>query len=380
MNKKLKIFIVAGEASGDNLGAKLMKALQALDMELEFRGVAGDKMKANGCFSYFDIYDIAIMGFVEVVPKIPLIFRRINYLVQKATEYKPDLIITIDSYGFNYRLVSKLRSTLNNSAVFVHYVAPTVWAYNPKRANVIASLYDHQLLILPFEKPFFDRVGVNSTFIGHPIIEEVNQSDITNDRENIIIVMPGSRKQEVRHHTQLFKQAIELFGAKFNHTNYKFFIPTLPHLETVVRDIFGTSDRFIISSNEEVKHQYFSKAKVALVKAGTSSVEMMAYRIPCVVAYKMFPLTYWWLKRKVNISFISICNLVLNKGLIPELIQHECEAGNIALKLHQLVTDQAMYNNIIEGYKEALSLLGANSSLLPSQIAASVIKDLILIP
>ena len=371
---KFKVFIVAGEASGDALGAKLIKSLIETKENFEFKGLGGSKMAAEGCTSYFDISDISVMGFAEVLPKIPKLLFRIRQLVKAACEFKPDIVITIDSYSFNHRLVRRLRKIFNKSIPFVHFVAPTVWAYKPNRVKTIAALYDHQILLLPFEKPYFDKANVNSTFIGHPIIEDLASQELEGvSRENLIVIMPGSRKQEIKYHAKIFYDAIKFF----DHEDYKFFIPTVPHLEQFVREIFSDGGKFIISSNPLDKKEYFKKAKAAIVKSGTSSIEMMLYEIPCLVAYKMSPITYWWIKRQVNIKYVTLCNLILDYPIIPELIQNECTASNIATKLSLLIYDHSTRAKMINCYKNALDQLGRNSIEAPSQKAASIILRLL---
>lgn len=373
-----KIYLIAGEASGDNIGSKLMRALKQKE-SLSFYGVGGAKMQAEGLRPLFPMEEISVMGFLEVIPKIPHIRRLIKQTVQDIIKHKPDVLVTIDSFGFNKRVVKGVRQALGKNIKIVHYVAPTVWAYKPKRVYEVARLYDLQLLILPFEKEFFEPAGVNSEYIGHPVVEDAIIKKTRREefslpaKARVLLIMVGSRAGEVQRLAPIFAETL----AKLRQTNKEKIIallPTLPHLETNLRKYF--SEDCIISSQPGIKEKFFSLAEVALVKSGTSSVEMMMWGIPSVVAYKVNPLTYLYLKWAVKVKYVSIVNLIFNSEVIPELIQSNCRADKISAKLDELLNNPQIQSLQKQQYKSAIKTLGAGSQQSPSEKAASAILKL----
>jgi lipid-A-disaccharide synthase len=198
-----------GESSGDALGAGVVNALKSMIPDIEIHGIAGEKMQKAGVKSLFDVTEISLMGFIEVVPKLFNIFRRINQTVYDIIKKRPDVLITIDSSGFNFRVVRKLRKKLGRDIKIVHYVAPCVWAYKPQRAKTVAELYDHLLTILPFETPYFEKEGCPVTYVGHPL-SQINHTPPKLGDEVNLLVMPGSRLQEVRKMGLIFAEAIEI--------------------------------------------------------------------------------------------------------------------------------------------------------------------------
>ncbi len=377
-SKTYKIFIVAGEASGDVLGGKLIASLRELHPNLEILAVGGSSIEANGAKLLFDCSEIALMGFLEILPKLPKILWRLKQTADAIESFAPDMLITIDSPGFNFRLVSRLRNRLGKQFPIVHYVAPTVWAYKKERAKVVARLYDHILLLLPFEKPYFDQAGVQSTYVGHPIIEDKLPTELKTIKLTKttvpILVMPGSRIQELRHMGKLFANALKLLETKY-HIKIKVLIPTLHSLKPMVEKLFTTLDK-IVSNDIVDKQMFFKNAQIGLVKSGTSSLEAARHGIPCVVGYKMSPFTYMYLKRIVHVKFISLINLLLNKQVIPELVQDECTAKRIADELYALLNKKNI-KSMKEGYNRAFKLLNNNQSISPSKLAAKTILHLL---
>jgi lipid-A-disaccharide synthase len=365
-----KIYVICGEASGDFIASRLIKELKNGVDGLDIKGVGGPLCEKEGLVSLFDYRDLSIMGLFEVLPSIPKILMRLRKTVKDIVEFNPDIIITVDAPGFNFRVVQKLRK-LGLKTKIIHYVAPTVWAYNPKRAELVARLYNHLLLILPFEKPYFDAVHLNSTFVGHPSIEKLEQKSQVEraaKKEKWLVVMPGSRLQEIAQMKKIFLDTIHRLQAKHK-GNLKIFIVTLPHLAESLQELFGDSCTIVVDQDE--KENVFRNADVALVKSGTSSVEMMFYDIPCVVLYKTSWLTYQIMRHKIKVQFISICNLVLNKMVMPEFIQSACKPSNIAESINDLLEPNNAAK-VREYYAECRRKLSVDG-LPPSQIAADVV-------
>lgn len=380
MRDKKKIFIIAGEASGDVIGGKLIVALKKLNSELEFRGVGGDNMINVGLNNIFPMHDLSVMGFFEIAPAIPRILNRLKQTVRNIIEYKPDLIITIDSPGFNFRIANKVRQLLGRKVKIIHYVAPSVWAYKPERVLKVAKLFDHLLMILPIEKQYFEA-HIPCTYVGHPIIEQDLKSsksveEIRNkyrirDDEKLITIMPGSRKGELGKHLDCFIKAIEIVRQSHN---IKVFIPTLRNIEKLVT---GKVDNVIISSDLEIKRDLISASDVALIKSGTSSVEMIGYKIPTIVGYRMNPLTYLYLKNKIKVKYASLANIICNREIIPEFIQKNCTSYNLANAMLDLINNKELRKKQLEGFVEVAKLFKGEGEKLPSEQAADVVLRLL---
>lgn len=426
-DKKYKIAIIAGEASGDVIGAKLIKALQKLELNFESMGIGGSDMQSRGFRTIFPIEDISVMGFTEVISSIPRIFWRLSQTISFIKKYKPDIIITIDAPGFNFRLVRRLRNQLKLKIPIIHYVAPSIWAYKPERAKLVAELYDHIFLILPFEKPYFDAVALSSTFVGHHAVEnelpalsktKIKEYYGLSDQDTIITIMPGSRKMEINKHIHIFKEAIDLLKSK--HKNLKIVIPTLPHLvETIGKKfnntisskqkneleqnrifltnqtnvaeqklntpeyskrshfLFIPTENIFITADPVVKTELIYISDVAITKSGTSILELMRYNIPMVTAYKLSKITAIILKLQLKIKFVSICNLILDQLIIPEYLQENCVAAKIAAGINLLLTNQESRNRQLESFAKVMSILGYGDTPSPSQKAALQIINIL---
>ena len=364
MNKIKSAYIIAGETSGDSLGAGLAQELQKLSPNIVINGVGGSKMAAAGIQSLFDMSEISLMGYLEILPKLFRVYRRINQTVYDIVKKQPDVLITIDSSGFNFRVVEKVRKKLGNKIKIVHYVAPCVWAYKPERSKKVAKLYDHLLTILPFEAPYFIKEGCPTTFVGHPLSTIENTPPaITANKPLNIVVMPGSRAQEVKKMGKIFADTLELL--KKEHS-VKVFVPTLPHLQNTVAKIFP--DAAITTTNSE-KEEIFKTAHLALVKSGTSSLEMAAFKIPCVVGYKLNSLTHMYIKNKITVKYISLINLILDKLVIREFIQDSCTPHNLKNNLVKLI-DPVIRQEVLDNYELGMAQLSGNSEDSPSKQAA----------
>lgn len=374
----VKIFIVACEASGDNIGAKLIKAFNQLPKKPIpiFQGIGGLKMEAQGFKSIFPMQDLSIMGFTEIIPKIPLVFKRMNEAIEVIKSFKPDVIITIDSYGFNSRLIKKVRALPDLQCKIYHYVSPTVWAYKPKRAEIIKQLYDEILLLLPFEKPYYDAINFPATFVGHPIVEDyefmqnklqLKKSLGFSNKQTLCALMPGSRVGELEKHASVFRQTIQNIRAQRG-DGIKFFIPTLPHLKEKIINIFAHLD-VIITDDANYKNSLFKACDIALIKSGTSSVEMMLHNIPHVVGYKISWLSYWFIKMQVKVKFISLVNIISDREGVPEFIQGNFNADKITAALLQLIASADARLAQTECFAQVLNLFGLNDVKTPSQKA-----------
>ncbi|KIE05990.1 Lipid-A-disaccharide synthase [Candidatus Jidaibacter acanthamoeba] len=379
-----KIFIIAGEPSGDLIGANLINSLKLLLPNCSIYGVGGSKMISQGLNSIFDIEEISIMGYIEVLPKIFKIKKLLTKTYQEIIKINPDVIITIDSPGFNLRLIKRLRKYFGNKIKIINYVAPSVWAYKPERIYRVKALYDHQLLILPIEKPYFDTIGFPSTFVGHPILEEPLVQSLSKEetytkyniplKNKLLTIMPGSRKGELKKHISIFIEALK--DIKEKQPNITLFIPTLPHLEEILKNEFGQFSP-LISSNSKIKDELLFASDIALVKSGTSSLELMRYNLPMIVAYKVSSLTAFILKFFITTKYFALPNIILQEEVVPELIQDKCTAGNISNALYALLNNKEKQDYQKEKFNLALNMFNVKNGEKPSMLAAKKIAELL---
>lgn len=381
--QNIKIYIIAGEASGDILGAKLMAALQAQSENyIDFHGIGGDKMIGHGLHSLFPMSDISLMGFVEVVPHIPKVLKRVKQTVDDIMKVRPNVVITIDSPGFNCRVAEKLQG---KGIKLIHYVAPTVWAYKPKRAEKFARLFNHLLLLLPFEPPYFDKVRLDNTYIGHPIIEDVKINGNAErfrkkynmrDKEEILCIMPGSRVTEINRIMPVFCNAIKNIVKKKQ--NIRPVIITLPLLHGQIQKYAKQlPPNTIIVENPLEKADVFVASKVALAKSGTGTLELSLAGVPLVVAYKINQLSYWLVKAMVKVKFANLLNLIANREIVPEFIQSKCKPSLLANSITKLLENEGAAKGQVADARAVLALLGMNQDATPSSKAAHVVLEVV---
>ena len=386
----IKLFIIAGEASGDVLGGKLLQNIKNEiksnpdfnNKNLEISGIGSTNLEKQGLKSIFDMSELSLMGFFEIIPHIPKLIKRINQTTQEIIDFQPDILVTIDSPDFCFRVIKKLRKhKISDNIKKIHFVAPTVWAYRPKRAEKIAKLFDLLLVILPFEPPYFEKYGLKTKYIGHPITE--NYTIVKNDNfkdkykinnnKQIICLTPGSRIGEIKRVFPQMIKAMQIIEKK--HKNFTICIPIIKKTEDVIKKIASQYKFNAILVEQEDKIKLFHNSDLALAKSGTNTLEMSLYKIPMIIAYKANSLTYFILKRLVKVKFANIINLILNKELIPEMLQNNCQADKIAQKLEELINNKEKQEEQIEQSQEILEILGLNAKESPSKKAAMQCLD-----
>lgn len=393
-----KFFIIAGEASGDLLGSKLIAEIkqsfpQSQQKNLKFIGVGGKLMQEQGLKSIFDMNDLSVMGFTEVIPHIPKLLNRIKQTVDAILKENPDHLITIDSPDFSFRVVKNLKErAVGNSQLIkkflklkkTHLIAPSVWAYREYRAKKIAQLYDLLLAILPFEPPYFEKYGLKTVFIGNPIVEKVPdfaKKDEVNSRfrseygiktsDLLIYLTPGSRNGEVKKMFPQFIGAINLLSQK--HKNIKVAIALADKTKDLVKSMSQdlVVDYFLIDSSK--KEQALFAANYALAKSGTNTLEISLFKVPMIICYRVNILTYFLARMLVKTKFGNLLNLILNREIIPELLQWDCEAVKIHDKMAALIDDKKFAQNQIDQSVSALEIMGLGSKIKASKKAADEI-------
>jgi lipid-A-disaccharide synthase len=378
----VRVFLLAGEPSGEALAAKLMKGLSDKSTrQIEFIGVGGPLMAEQGLESLFPMEELSVMGLFEVLPKLPGLLRRISETADSVKQLKPDIFISIDAPDFSFRVAKKLQGI---DIIKVHYVAPSVWAWRPGRAQKIAGLYDHLLTLLPFEPPYFEKVGLPATFVGHSVVETGavggdgprfrEQHGLSSD-DKLLMMLPGSRRGEVSRHLPIFKKAIEQLQTEIGKISIA--VPVIGRSAEIVRsELSNWPLRSIIVEGEEAKYDAMASANVALAASGTVGLELALARLPHVIAYKMNPLTGWLARRIVKLDYVNLVNIMLETEVVPELLIEKCTPDNLAVSLGGLFHSEEKQQAQIEQFDRAMLMLGQNGED-PGVRAADVILDLI---
>lgn len=347
----LRLYLIAGEPSGDRLGAALMAGLRSLVPEVEFHGIGGPLMQAEGMVSLFPMEELSIMGLVEVLPKYAHLKRRIREAAADVLARQPVALITIDSPDFCLR-VAALVKTARPDLRTIHYVAPSVWAWRPGRAAKMARHIDHVLALLPFEPPYMQAAGMTCDFVGHPVVSDPLASPeeraLIAGKGPLLLALPGSRKGEVRRLCPVFGATVARLKAL--HPGLRVALPTVRGVEAVVRDL--TRDWAVtpqIITDPALKRAAFAMANAALAASGTVSLELAANGCPMVIAYDMNRLTLWLMRRAAKVDTVTLVNLVSESRVVPEFIGETCRADLISPALEALFADPS-------GQKHAMAL------------------------
>jgi lipid-A-disaccharide synthase len=374
----LRFFIVAGEASGDQLGYKLMRAMRARHPDVEFSGVGGEAMTAEGLQSLFPMSDISVMGVLPVIAHLPTLLARIDQTAQAAVAAKPDALILIDSPDFTHRVARRVRRRIPGLKV-VDYVSPTVWAWRPWRAKSMRAYIDLVLALLPFEPEAHRRLGgPKCVYVGHPLIERLDElrGDDAAKKSGPVLVLPGSRRSVVARMGPAFGGAIARLDAA--HPGLEFVLPAAAPVEAQVRAEVATwpvQPRIVVGESE--RYTAFRSARAALAASGTVTLELALSNTPTIVAYRVPKVEEFIVRRMAQITTAVLPNLILGHNAFPEFYQEEAEAAPLAAALAQIVDDgDGRRRQLAE-----LEMLGDRmllpDGMKPSEKAAQAIDDLI---
>ena len=380
----MKYYLIAGEPSGDALGARLMASIRRKDKKAEFFGVGGDSMQTQGLKSLFNIRELAVMGLAEVIPSIPKILQRIKQTVQNIIDTQPDVIITVDSWSFSARIHKKLRA-LKTGIPQVHYVAPQVWAWKKKRARTMYKYIDLLLTLFPNEPKYFLPYNLPTVFVGHPVIESVivngnnkgefrAKHNITSS-QRIMLILPGSRRNEVERLLPVFLQAAAKLRQK--HPELIFVIPTVSTVADKVKSaVQETNLPIIVVEGEQERRNAFQDADVAMAASGTVALELAIVDVPHIIAYKVPKLTEWIARHFIHIQYVNLTNILLGKEYVPELLQQDCTVENILYYCEKFLAQEQPYQKQMEGFAKIRKLLGMGEQT-PSDNARDAIMDII---
>jgi lipid-A-disaccharide synthase len=351
-----KIFIITGETSGDKIGSLVIKKLKEKNLDIQFLAIGGENIKSEKIDCIFDIKEIAYMGFIDVLKNIFSIKAKINLTVKKILEFNPDVIFSIDSPDFSFRILNKVK-TINNKIKTIHLVAPQVWAWRENRKKILYKFIDHLLLLFPFEKKYFDGF-IRNSFVGHPFFDfsvfKINK--LENKDKKYFTLCPGSRNSELRIFMPIFVEVIKKISLS---NNFIFHIPTSENNKNFINDYLHKSkiDNFIITTNEKEKNFYIKDSILTISKSGTITLDICKNQCPLIVVYKTSWLNYLLIKPFVKTKFGNILNIIAQKEVIPELIQNQCNTKEIYGIAKKFIESDLLRKKLVNEYTKVLETL-----------------------
>jgi lipid-A-disaccharide synthase len=373
-----KVFLIATEESGDRLGAGLMKVLrQRLGDAVQFEGVGGRAMAAEGMTSRFPIDELSIMGLAAVVKQLPKLLRLIRQTAAAVVNALPDVLVIIDSPDFTHRVARRVRAQ-DPSIPIIDYVSPSIWAWRPGRARAMVSYVDHVLALLPFEPEAYRRLrGPPCTYIGHPLTEQLaafrpNAAEQARRDASppVLLVLPGSRRSEIRHHMDVFGTTLGLLSRDIP---FEPILPTMPHLEQAVRHgvrNWPIEPRIVIGETE--KRAAFRIAHAALAKSGTVTLELALAGVPMAAAYKAGAIEAWTLRKMIRLNSVILANLVIGENVVAEFIQQDCTPEKLLAALRDVLTDSALRRRQLDAFSRIDAIM-STGNLSPSVRAADIV-------
>ncbi len=375
------VFVAAGEHSGDLIAGRLMAALrEATDDRVTFQGIGGQHMEAQGLASLFPMSSLSVMGMLEVAPHVPRLLRLMHRTAHAIRSVRPDVVVTVDSPGFNLRVTERLRG---EGIPLMHYVAPTVWAYRRRRAQRIARFLDHILCLYPFEPPYFTAVGLAATCVGHPLVEEgIERGDgaafrarhgISAD-ERVLAALPGSRARELRIHLPVFRATIEALPARLGGA-LRVVVPAVPDHAAAVREaVAGWSVPTTVIEGTGEKYGAFAASDAAIVVSGTATLELVLARVPMAICYRANPLTAAVLRRVIRLTHLGLPNIIADDGVVPEFLQENFTPTRIAPALAALLSEETARAAQLTRFEAIAHQLGQGSERPSVRAAETVLQ------
>jgi lipid-A-disaccharide synthase len=382
--QSMKYYIIAGEASGDLHGGNLIREIKKKDEKALIRGWGGNLMREAGAEIVKDYRDLAFMGFTEVILNLPTILQNIKFCKSDILQFRPDLVIFIDYPGFNLRIAEWTRK---KGILSVYYISPQVWAWKESRVKSIRSNIDKMLVILPFEKDFFQKWNYETEYVGHPLVEVIERFKQSAEAGKfpeiylaggspvqttlpLIVLLPGSRKQEI------LKKLPVMLEASRSFPEFQFVVAEAPGQDSVFYDeILKKYPRAARVKNQT--YALLMHARAACVTSGTATLETALFGVPEVICYKGSRISYQIAKRLIRVKYISLVNLIMDKPVVKELIQDEMNVKNIVAEIRKLVSDDDERTRILRDYAElrALLSLGGNASEKAAELIVRFVKE-----
>jgi lipid-A-disaccharide synthase len=378
-NVARKFFLIATEESGDRLGAHLMKVLrQRLGDAVRFEGVGGQSMAREGLVSLFPIEDLSIIGLAAVVKQLTKVLRLIRETAAAAIRAQPDILVIIDSPDFTHRVARRVRAR-DPSIPIIDYVSPSVWAWRPGRARAMRAYVDHVLALLPFEPEEYRKLqGPPCSYVGHPLTEQLSTLRPGAEEQKrrdaappVLLVLPGSRRSEIRHHMAVFGETLDRLQAEG--VVFELILPTMPHLQEAVTEAlkgWKVVPRVVIGEQE--KRAAFRIAHAALAKSGTVTLELALAGVPMVTAYKAGTLEARIVRSLLQVNSVILANLVIGENVVPEFIQQDCTPEKLAPALSETLTDSRQRRRQLAAFAKLDDIM-STGNVSPSVRAADIV-------
>ena len=378
----MRVFLIAGEPSGDLLGGALLAGLRQLEPALQIAGIGGPAMAAQGLQSLFPMSDLSVMGLAEVLPRYRALRRRMAEAVRAALAFDPDVLVTIDSPDFCLRVARRLRAQAPQMRT-VHYVAPSVWAWRPGRAESMAEVIDHVLAILPFEPPLMHEAGMSCDFVGHPVVSQplASPADAAAFRAAhaiaadapLVLCLPGSRRGEVARLGSRFDET--LIRLRDRVPEMRVVLPTVPGVADMVRAMARRwPSAPVIVQGEAEKRAAFGAADLALAASGTVSLELAANHVPTVIGYDMAPLSRLLIGLLLRVDTVTLVNLVSETRAIPEFLGRRCQPGPMSAALLGLLDEPGTRADQLAAMELTMDRLGRGDAPPGLRAARSVLR------
>ena len=369
-----KVFILTAETSGDKLASKVISKLKSSNPNIQYLSVGGEYLNTLGIKSIYDLNEVTYLGFTKVILNIFKIKKKINETVDKIIEFNPDVLFSVDSPDFTLRISERVKK-LKPKIKTIHFVSPKVYVWRSNRIKVLKKFLDHILLLFPFEKKYFDKEKINSTFVGHPLLEEKIISEIDLPQfirkdKKIFSIYPGSRLSEINILIPVLFDFVKLMNKKYNDIFFVFH-STTEHSQLIKKLLLNENFKNCeVISDEKIKSHILKKSIFALAKSGTISLEICNFKIPSIIIYKMNSINFLIVKFLVKVKYANIINIAANEEIIPELLQSKCNSKNIFHTVDSLLNNREALNDQVFRTQRIIENFRTNKS---SEIASSVL-------
>ena len=359
-----KIFILTGEPSGDKLASEVIKELKKTKNDIQYLSVGGQHLNSRGIKSIYDQKEITYIAFTDVLLNFFKIKKKINETVKKILDFNPDILFSVDSPDFTLRVTKEIKLKKPNIKT-IHFIAPKVWAWREGRVKKMKSYIDHILLLFDFEKKYFDKEKIKNTFVGHPILDNLNHEKIEIKellKGKIISIFPGSRLSELKSHTPILIEFIKKMNKE--KIDYKYIFHANHRSKEYLSQIINKNNlkNVELISDEKLKNTIIKKSIFAIVKSGTVSLEVCKYNVPSIIIYKMNFLNFFIAKLFLKIKFANMINIINNKEVIPELLQNECNAHEIYKTVNYYLKKPDLINKQLKQVNKTIDELRSSTS------------------
>ena len=369
-----KIFILTGEPSGDKLASRVINQLKCLRTDIEYLSVGGEHLNSLGIKSLYDLKEITYLGFTKVLLNIFKIKRKINKTVKEIIKFNPDILFSVDSPDFTLRVAKEVKK-LNPNIKTIHLVAPQVWVWREYRVKQLKSFLDHILLLFPFEKKYFDKQNIQTTFTGHPLLEnqekiKVDISQIIKGNKKIFSIFPGSRLSEINVLTPILFEFVTMMNKKYKDLLF-IFHSTAENVKLIQNLLLNEGFKnCVTASDEKIKSQILNESMFAVAKSGTISLEICNAKVPSIIIYKMSIINFFIVKMLAKVKFANIINIAADEEVIPELLQKNCNAKNIFDNVNKFLINPDLSAIQINKFKKIIKDFRTDKS---SELASSVL-------